>query len=313
MKKILSLDGGGIRGMIPATILNEIEKRTGQGIATSFDLIAGTSTGGVMALFLCVPDENGEPKYSAHQAMTMYRDRGSEFFNKSFWRDLTTLAGLTDEKYSTESIEKIFYDYVGETTLGMAVTDVLISSYHLEGRRPYFFKSWRDDNKPVPMRFAARATSAAPTFFTPTQAEISGEVYSLVDGGVFANNPAMCAYVEARRLWPDEEDLLIVSIGTGENAQPIPFADASDWGLAQWAVPILEVVFDGVNDAVNYQLNLLLPDSYYRFQSRLSIASEYLDDISPKNMAALQQEGEKILAENTATFDTICDLLTQNN
>jgi patatin-like phospholipase/acyl hydrolase len=311
MKKILSLDGGGIRGMIGATILTEIERRIGQGIASSFDLITGTSTGGVLSLFLCMPDEGGQPKYKAEQAMAMYRDRGPDFFNKSFWRDVTTFAGLTDEKYLTDSLEKIFFDYMGDMPLGRAVTKVLISSYHLEGRRPYFFKSWRDENEDIPMRLTARATSAAPTYFTPIQVEISGEMHSLVDGGVFANNPAMCAYAEARRLWPDENDLLIVSIGTGENAQPIPFADASDWGLAPWAVPILNVVFDGVNDAVNYQLNLLLPNSYYRFQARLTAASEYLDDISPKNLAALQQEGEKILAENTAVFDQICRLLTQ--
>jgi len=167
MKKILSIDGGGIRGIIPSMILNEIEKNTGKKISKIFDLIAGTSTGGILALGLCKPDSQGEPQYSAENMMELYEKDGQKIFHRSFWRGLSTVGGLTDEKYPHGPIEEVFDEYFSNTTLEMSITNVLISSYDIEHRNPFFFKSWRENVKPVEMRKAARATSAAPTYFEP--------------------------------------------------------------------------------------------------------------------------------------------------
>src|SRR5204863_755766 len=126
-----------------------------------------------------------------------------------------------------------------------------------ERRYPFFFKSWRaqeDATLDFPMRLAARATSAAPTYFEALRLETatSAEYYSLIDGGMFANNPAMCAYAEVRRLWP-EADVALVSLGTGQLTRPLPWSDIKNWGLVEWARPALDVVFDGVSDATDYQ------------------------------------------------------------
>ena len=97
---ILSIDGGGIRGIIPAMILAEIERRTGCRTAQLFDLIAGTSTGGVLALGLTVPDEKRKrPKYKASQLVSFYEEDGKEVFH-SFWQNVVSLHGLIDEKIS---------------------------------------------------------------------------------------------------------------------------------------------------------------------------------------------------------------------
>src|SRR5690606_13500980 len=131
------------------------------------------------------------------------------------------------------------------TPLDAAVTPVLVTAYDLVARRPRFFKSWREDAAGVPMALAAEATSAAPTYFEPVR---DGDA-ALIDGGVFAGNPAMCAYAEGVRLRPDAE-IHVLSLGTGSQTRPIPYEQAKDWGVLEWARPIVDVVFDGSSDTV---------------------------------------------------------------
>src|SRR5579883_525464 len=138
---ILSIDGGGIRGIIPAMILAEIERRTGRRIAEMFDLIAGTSTGGILALGLTVPQEptGKRPRYEASQLVSFYEEDGKEIF-RSFWRDVVSLHGLVEERYPSEPIEGVLQKYLGEQTrLSQALTEVLITSYEIETCRPFFF------------------------------------------------------------------------------------------------------------------------------------------------------------------------------
>ncbi|HEY5587131.1 MAG TPA: patatin-like phospholipase family protein [Ruminiclostridium sp.] len=143
------------------------------------------------------------------------------------------------------------------------------------------------------MRDAARATSAVPTYFEPISFKAYGDntYFSFIDGGVFANNPSMCAYVEAKNMYK-RDDILVVSLGVGEHTRPIYYKNAKNWGLAMWAKPVLGVVFDGVSSTVDYQLKELLPkingiNRYYRFQSRLDIGSDEMDDTSKSNINAL--------------------------
>jgi hypothetical protein len=324
MKKILSIDGGGVRGLIPALILAEIEKKTGKSIATMFDLIAGTSTGGIIALGLACNDGHGAPKFSAADMVDFYTRYSNDIFSSSVWKKLRSAGGLIDEKYTYETLERLLKTYLGDATLGTALTKVLISSYNLEHRSPFFFKSWRDESRNIPMWKAGRATSAAPTFFEP--AVVSAPVdpplaspegstleqgeFALIDGAVFINNPAVSAYAEARRVFTDDHDFLVVSLGTGEMTNPILYKDAKDWGKAEWALPILSVVFDGVADAVNYQMRQILnredTQRFFRFQTRLDRASDDIDDASPANITAMKQEAEQILMLQKDDLEQIC-------
>jgi predicted acylesterase/phospholipase RssA len=298
MKKLLSIDGGGIRGIIPAMILAEIERKTNKPAATMFDLMAGTSTGGIISLALSRGNGDGGPKYKALDLVDMYVKRGTEIFSRSFWHGVSSVGGSTE-------------DYFDDVTLEAALTRILISSYEIETRSPFFFKSWREESKPVLMRYAARATSAAPTYFEPAQVWVAGRQLALIDGGVFVNNPAMSAYSEARRLFPDEESFLVVSLGTGQLTRPIPFEEAKDWGKVQWALPILNVVFDGVSDAVDYQLRQILGEQFFRFQTTLDTANDDLDNASAANMVALKFEANRILRDQEADIDKVCQLLMQ--
>jgi len=310
MRKILSIDGGGIRGIIPAMLLAEIEQQTEKKISQMFDLIAGTSTGGILALGLCAPNAEGKPAYPAQQLVAFYETRGREIFDRSFWRGVSTVGGLADERYPAAPLEGILREYFGETTLGAALADVLISSYDLEAREPFFFKSWREETRGVPMRSAARATSAAPTYFEPFPLRIGDRQVTLVDGGVFLNNPAVSAYAEARRRWPDETDLLVVSMGTGQHTRPIHYAQVRDWGLVEWAVPLLHVVFDGVSSAVDYQLRQILDAKFFRFQTDLNRALDDMDNASRSNIEALKEEARQLLVEQAQDVNRLCALLS---
>jgi uncharacterized protein len=323
MIKILSIDGGGIRGIIPAIILAEIEKRTNHPIYKLFDLIAGTSTGGVIALGLTKPNEEGKPEYQAQDLARLYEERGDEIFYQSFLNKLTNPGGLFNQKYPSKNIEKILRSYFKETLLSEALTDVLITSYEIERRDTFFFKSTharKNKTRNFLMKDAARATSAAPTYFEPEKIPTGDltEYYALVDGGVFANNPAMCALVEAKTMFPDEKDFLVVSLGTGELTRPIYYKDARSWGLAHWSHPILSVVFDGVSDSVDYQLRQLLPtiednQKYYRFQIRLDDASDDMDNTKTDNLRALKLYAEGIIREQTDILNSLCQKLIKHN
>jgi patatin-like phospholipase/acyl hydrolase len=293
---VLSIDGGGIRGIIPAMVLAELEARTGRPAAELFDLVAGTSTGGIIACAL----GTGRP---AAEIVRLYLDEGPEIFSRSLVRRLTTAGGLLDERYDDDALDAALDAYLGSATLGDSRVDVLITAYDLHARATVFFKSWREEWRHLRMRDAARATAAAPTYFEPLL--LGGR--SLVDGGVFATNPAMSAYAEAARL--GHGDRVLVSLGTGRLTKRIDHEDAVGWGQLEWVRPLLDVVFDGVAAAVDYQLDHLLGDRHHRFQVALDRASDALDDASERNLALLQGHARELIAARSAELDALAAAL----
>lgn len=327
---VLALDGGGIRGVIPARALEAIEQRLKRPIAALFDVLAGTSTGGIIALGLTRPgDIPGVPAYTASDLLGLYLDHGREIFPDSLLLKARTLAGLADPRYPPDPLEALLAERFGDTPLSDALTEVVIPTYDLSRPGPFFFKRQyaREPgrNWDVPMATAARATSAAPTYFDPARLpplEDEGE-HALVDGGVFANNPAAAAYADALDLWGDDVEIQVVSIGTGLPAQvagrgaiPVPFEAAEGWGLARWARPLIEVVFDGVAKAVEYQMVRLCRHGeetgaprYHRLQSGLPTADHALDDASEENLTRLLADADAMLIEQADKLDAICAAL----
>ncbi len=225
---------------------------------------------------------------------------------------MSSVGGLLDEKYPQKPLEKVLQDYFHNTLLKSSLTNLLISSYDLENRCPFFFKSWRDDTNMVAMRHVARATSAAPTYFEPARIRIGDREFTLVDGGVFVNNPAVSAYAEAKRIFPDEDSFLVVSLGTGQLTRPIHYDEAKDWGLARWLHPLMDIIFDGVSDAADYQLNLILEDNFYRFQTRLDIASDDMDNASRANIEALKVQAAQIISKQENRLEALCRKLASH-
>jgi patatin-like phospholipase/acyl hydrolase len=321
MRKVLSIDGGGIRGIIPAMVLTEIETRTGKATSELFELVAGTSTGGILALGLTKPGQDGAPEYSAERLIELYETEGEKIFDRPVWHRLHSGWGLAEEKYPSKGIEEVAKRYFEDVHLAEALTEVLVTAYEIERRGPWFFKRRhaRDKNREGDnflMRDVARATSAAPTFFEPLQLTWGPHgKRAFIDGGVHSNNPAMCAYVEARKIHPEENDFLVVSMGTGEPTRNMPYKEVKGWGLALWAQPILNVVFDGVADTVDYQLRELLSTEegdarrYYRFQTVLDVGKDDMDDASATNIQALKTKAQEIIDENDVALQALCTQL----
>lgn len=358
---VLSIDGGGIRGIIPAIILETIETMASfTRICELFDLIAGTSTGGLIALALTKPNSHGTaPEYTASSLVQLYQQEGMHIFDRSLLHSMRALGGLADQRYPTEGIERILDTYFEETLLSEAFkADVLIPSYDMEGTRRYwracqqadpqaglpeheggyprFFKSRlardesRQEQEDYLMKEVARATSAAPTYFEPL--EISGTRFNdpsgkqlsetLVDGGVFANNPAMCAYVEAREmlnLRAEDTDILLVSIGTGSLTRQLQLENVNDWGALRWVPPLFRIIADGASDTVDHQVQFLLPNRgdeqfYYRFQPRLTIGNDDMDDSTSTNLYALQSVANDFVNddENMTILENLVEQLMHN-
>lgn len=322
MIRVLSIDGGGIRGIIPAIILAELERCTGRPVARLFDFVAGTSSGGITALALLRPGAEGLPRYTAAEVVALYEREGPRIFDRPLRHRIHALGNLIEEKYPAEPLERVLHEYLGDARLAESLVPVLLPSYEIERREPVFFKSHRAIEEPGRdfwMRDAARATSAAPTYFEPARITPvgGGAPLALVDGGVYANNPMLCAWVEVRGLFPGPSDVLICSLGTGELTRPIPYERARGWGVIEWAQPLLQVVFDGISDTVDYQMRQLLPPGpdrrprYHRFQAELVRGSDDLDDARPANLRTLKRVAEEILRREAEAFRTLCEQLVE--
>lgn len=300
--KVLSIDGGGIRGIIPAMVLAEIERRAGEPAARLFDLIAGTSTGGILACALARPDA-----LPAAELVELYESEGPRIFHRSLLKRVVSVDGWADERYDDDGLDAALRRYLGEVRLREVTTPIFVTAYDIQGRFAFFFRSGRATADPTydfSLFDVARATSAAPTYFEPHEVTdgAGARTYPLIDGGVYATNPAMCAYVEH----PGAVELL-ASLGTGSQTRAYGYAQARGWGQLEWARPLIDMVFDGVADTIDFQLGRLLPDGrYVRLQTELKIARDAMDDASPENLDKLKREAEALIAERSADIDALC-------
>lgn len=350
---ILSIDGGGIRGILPGVIIEYIESRLQERtnnpearISDFFDLIAGTSTGGILSCLYLTPNENGRPKYSAAEAVDLYLKNGGQIFSESFWQKITNPFAARKAKYSPSNLEKILKKYLGDVMLSEALKPCLITSYEIFQRKSVFFnatdtrlsfnnatpKEKQNELRNFKLRDIARSTSAAPTYFPPASIESkSGAPYYLVDGGTFANNPAMCAYTEARTIdfgnilnkpgkpnKPDINNIVLISIGTGSENKPYKYEDAKDWGAINWLFPTLDILMSGNSETVHYELDQLFKsqncsDCYHRLSPSIGTAENEMDNASQKNMIALQGAGKTFVSSHQKELEDIIDLLLKNN
>jgi len=314
---VLSIDGGGIRGMIPAAFLNRLEQRTGHRVSELFDYIAGTSTGGILALGLGANRPGSNSPYTAEQLVRLYKTEGRRIFSRSLLHFARALDNLNGPRFPEHGVDEVLKRYFGDTRLKDARTNLVVTAYAIERRRPFFFRSWQAKapqtrrTHDFPVWEVARSTSAAPTFFPPFKATAAdGKSYALIDGGVYASNPALCAWVEARDRHPRDE-ILVVSLGTGNENRAVHFHRAKRWGLAGWARPLIDVIFDGISDTVHVQLDEMLnpgdDHKYFRFQQDIPLAQQALDNTSPENLTALRRIGEAMA--HGREFEDLCTQL----
>ena len=134
--KVLCIDGGGIRGLIPALVLAEIEQRTGRRMAELVDFIAGTSTGGILACALARPGADGRPQFSAEELAGLYVEEGPRIFRRDLLKTIFSVGGWLDERYEDDGLNAALDRYLGDAWLSDALVDVMTTAYDIDSRNP---------------------------------------------------------------------------------------------------------------------------------------------------------------------------------
>jgi len=261
---ILSIDGGGLRGIIPTIVLQRLSAEDElNSWLDSVDLFAGTSTGGLLALGLA----HG---LDLHVIRNIYETKGEKVFDDSLMDDILDLGRITGADYEIEGLEKELKKIFGQTKLADLNKSVLITAFDLDNESPDpHSRTWKpklfhnfpgsDSDGDLLAYKVALYTSAAPTYFP--------SVDGYIDGGVYASNPSMCALAQSQdsRIAnpPSMSDVVLLSVGTGISLVHIKGKEL-DWGYAQWAKPLIGLMLDGVSGIADYQCRQLLGERYHR-------------------------------------------------
>jgi patatin-like phospholipase/acyl hydrolase len=250
---LLSLNGGGMRGVFTARILSHVETFYKKQCYELFDIIVGNSTGAILGTAL------GKGLY-AKQAVDLYVKRGKDIFaKKSLWNRIKGLNGILDEKYELANLVGVIKEYMGETTLAQHKTKVMTVTYDLVAGRPFFMKSWHDDHCNIPMWVAAVASGDAPTYFEP----LDYANYLFVDGGTMAvNNPTISLLAEAIKLGYKQEDIKVLNLGTGLYQEKVDIKKTKNWGILRAVKPVIDIALDGSAQSVVYQSEQILGKNY---------------------------------------------------
>ncbi|ERJ57556.1 patatin-like phospholipase family protein [Sphingobacterium paucimobilis] len=327
MKRILSIDGGGIRGIIPGMLIVALEDRLKEisgnpqtHISEYFDFFSGTSTGGILTSILLFPSEQdpSKPKYSAREALDIYLEHGESIFSASKWRKFLSKFGLVSEIYNEEVIEKILADYFGDTKLSELIKPCIITAYNIELRKNHLFRQQKaishGDSRDFYLRDVCRATSAAPTFFSVAEIfSLANTRYVLVDGGLFAHNPAISALIEVLKNFNtfSINDIHILSLGTGITKNAYNYEDFKK----KWAISIgpalVDIMTSSSSESNDYFIKQLFRSvnhagNYIRIEpSNLSSIDPGMDAASKSNIQKIVALSDKLISENELVIDKL--------
>lgn len=270
MKRILSLRGGGIRGLSTAVILARIERETGKQIHELFDLVAGTSVGGILAAAVSIG-------ISGQELVDFFHREGPKIFRPRF----AAKFGLTQSRFKSDDLQESLWRSFGGKGILMAHTlcDLLICTTRYQGMEGVVWKSRKD--VAMPLYLAAAMSAAAPTYFDPIQFE----GFHYCDGGCWANNPSAVAATEAHNRWP-AESVALLDINCPANKTAFAPHRGGIFGVASHLVSL----FIGAGESgANKICDAVLDGGSIRrtVEPPLLNASQDIGDASKKNLEAL--------------------------
>ncbi|KAI9200713.1 hypothetical protein LWI28_012127 [Acer negundo] len=352
---ILSIDGGGIRGLIPGTILafleSELQKLDGEDarIADYFDVIAGTSTGGLVTAMLTTPNEKNRPLFAAKDINDFYLSECPKIFPQPsfqlFANARKVMKALSGPKYDGKYLHSIVREKLGNTRLHQTLTNVVIPTFDIKRLQPTIFSSYEVKEKQsldALLSDICIATSAAPTYLPAHTFETktsAGQVreFNLIDGGVAANNPALVAIGEVTKaiirgnsdFFPikpmDYGRLLVISLGTGSGKDQGKYsADAAaKWGVLDWltsggSTPLVDVFTQSSADMVDLHISAVFQalhsDKYLRIQEdMLSGVVSSVDIATKKNLKDIVKVGEGLLKKPVARMNLETGIFEPSN
>lgn len=314
--KILAIDGGGVRGIVPARILQYLEEKTGKPICELFDLIVGTSTGALIALGLSIPAllSKGlvsKPRYRAEDLVNFYLKESKNIFPPSLGRKIWSGFGLWAPKYPREPLDKILKSLFENHYLHDALVSVVIPSYSLVNNSPTIFKSNRSLHEEViyKMSDVAGAATAAPTYFAPKFfTDNLGKWHIEIDGAVYANNPEELGISEALRLYPGlkPQDIEILSLGTGTPKIKMP----KTFGILGWlsGARIIDVMLNAVSSFFVNE-GPMVSCQLHRVEFEICEGDDRMDNSSPLHLKALIEDALMLMKAKQSIFDDLAKSL----
>ena len=276
-KLVLSLDGGGVRGLATVIFLKELEKASGKKIIDLFDFFIGTSVGGLNAMHLAVNEIEVSELESFWSQDNLAMSMQSSFWTKNFF--LKTKP-IYNNKSKTELLEK----YFGNKLISESKKPIAVLAYDVENRKPRVLTSYTD--QAIKATSAINATSAAPLYYPTVKIEDGSW---LIDGSVVSNNPCLIGYNEARKYFKTD-NIKVFSVGTGRHLNNLDGEDSSKWGPFGWLTnDILGILLESHAD--HEILNDLIGKNYLRINSIAENINWDLDDYTEDNLRNIRNMG----------------------
>jgi patatin-like phospholipase/acyl hydrolase len=332
--KVLSIDGGGARGLIPVRLLEEIETQCQQPIHKLFDVIAGTSTGAVVSLMLTKPQP-----FTCAAARQLYAQHAKDFFSATPWHRVKTLWGWVGPKYPTTSPKQALQGVLGtDTELKDAVGEVVIPIYDITKQHspdptlhagPRTFSradAKKDPQQNFRMLEVALAATSAPTYFPCVPMANRDFQLHPIDGAVYLNNPAGAGISHAMRTnYPEAharlimsqdlddtvtrpDGILVLSLGTGWHEGAIVVQRAAHWGKLRWASPLFDVMIEAQAEAANMIFGAIPGIKFVRLQPILG-ENVSLDDVSQSAQTTMLAACDRCLRDRAADIKSVCDMI----
>jgi len=328
--RILSIDGGGIKGIVPAVVLLHLEKllkdlsnNPNSRIHDYFDLFSGASTGAIIIAGLLSPDNNNRPKYSSKEILDLYLENGQIIFNSSFFQEIKSVSGIVNVKYDPDGLESVLEKYFGKSQLKDLLKPSLIPVYDLSRGKNYFFRQQKALTSPrhnFYVKDLLRGATSALSYFPPAQISTVNdqEHRCFIDGGVFANNPALSAYAEFRYHNSNlhAKDTMMLSLGTGRKTTNLDCEVTANWGAAEWLYQGSYLTSNAIASASDYQLNAVYDNkpNYLRLDASFDDEqSSSMDNTDKDYLDYLISLGESIVRDKQSEIHAFAEELISNS
>lgn len=327
---VLVIDGGGVRGIIPAHMLKEMEERTGKPTTELFDMIAVTSGGSLVGASLTIPSETEpkKPRYTAKDVIDIFKDRCRKIFPKIKYRNLKHFVPGADGYYDVENFEKVLKELYGDTKMKDSLSDLIVTATDMKSMKPAWIENIRKQSdkegwKNMDLWDAVRASCTAPSLFetryfytspNPETPDVQ-ERYVFLDGNIFGSTAPRYAYTKAKQVAPPDAEIVVVHLGTGyqkHSASPDEFNASSPMTLLKETVGLmiymnLQAVLDDLRSDIG--------DRLYSFDQEIDSytpeinPSIRMDDAGEDNMEELCKFSERLIKDRGADLDKLCDIL----
>ncbi|MCB1592072.1 MAG: patatin-like phospholipase family protein [Alphaproteobacteria bacterium] len=322
-----------MRGIISGRVLEYLESRLEVPVQSRFYMSSGSSAGGLIVASTSLV--GNAPILTAGEAKNLFIDEGPDIFRKGFLERTfdVRLPNLFRARYDGKHLDQVLRNTFGDLKLSDIDSDLLVSSYDIVRRKEKLFKSWEargnftnpydEDEDPRSKDYTlfdvARATSSAQSYFNVhTAHNMLGQPSHLIDGGNFANNPALLVYSDAVRRYGPSHQYVVLSLGTGETERPLDAKALKNAGIIRWASPTLDINLGSMRSH-DYIMRTLIGDDYFRVQSDLRrhdplrpAPSDAFDDASRKNIERLQETAEALVRKERHRLDCFADFLLAN-